>query len=142
MDDTHYVLLEGRLAAIRSKRGKKDKEASYQIHTPKWRTLQKGILTPYLRCVEQDEARYILEEVHEGVCGDHSGPRSLVITRVGYFWPTMQKETKGFVKRCDKCQKYGNVQQIPGEKMMIITSSWLFAQWGIDIVGPLPYGNK
>ena len=45
--------------------------------------------------------------------GDHMGPRSLIskITRVGYFWPTMQKEAKDFVKRCDKCQKYGNVHR-------------------------------
>ena len=33
---------------------------------------------PYLKCVDKDEAKYILEEIHEGVCGDHAGPRSLV----------------------------------------------------------------
>ena len=26
----------------------------------------------YLRCVEEDEAKYILEEVHEEICGDHT----------------------------------------------------------------------
>ena len=59
--------------------------------------------------------------------GDHTGPRSLIskITRVGYFWPTMRKEAKDFVKRCDKCQKYGNVHRTPRKKMMIITSPWL-----------------
>ena len=74
--------------------------------------------------------RYILEEVHEGICGDHVGPRSLIskITRTRYFWPTMQKEAKDFIKRCDKYQKYGNVHRIPREKMTIITSLWPFAQ--------------
>ena len=24
---------------------------------------------PYLKCVNEDEAKYILEEIHEGVCG-------------------------------------------------------------------------
>ena len=45
----------------------------------------------YLRCVEEDEAKYILEEIHEGICRGHTGPRSLVnkIIRTGYFWPTM-----------------------------------------------------
>ena len=33
---------------------------------------------PYLKCVDDDEAKYILEEIHEGICGDHTGPRSLV----------------------------------------------------------------
>ena len=50
----------------------------------------------YLSCVKEDEAKYILKEVHEGICGDHTGPRSLVskIIRTGYFWPTMQKDTE------------------------------------------------
>ena len=60
---------------------------------------------PYLKCVEESEAKYILEEIHEGLCGDHAGPRSWVskIVRTGYFWPTMQKDAKEFVERCDKC---------------------------------------
>ena len=48
----------------------------------------------YLSCVKEEEAKFILKEVHEGICGDHTGPRSLVskIIRIGYFWPTMQKD--------------------------------------------------
>ena len=45
------------------------------------------------------------------------------------------------VKKCDKCQRFGNVQRLPVEKLMMITSLWPFAQWGIDIVGPLPLGK-
>ena len=90
---------------------------------------KRGFSLPYLKCVEQEEARYVLEEVHEGICGDHSGPRSLIskITKAGYFWPTMRKEAKDFIRRCDKCQRYGNVQRILGEKMTIITSLLPFA---------------
>ena len=56
---------------------------------------------PYLRCVEEDKAKYILEVVHEGIYGDHAGLRSLVskIIRTGYFWPTMQKDAREFVER-------------------------------------------
>ncbi|XP_075665881.1 uncharacterized protein LOC142635632 [Castanea sativa] len=48
---------------------------------------KKGFSLSYLKCVEEDEARYILEEVHEGICGDHTGPKSLIskITKTGYF---------------------------------------------------------
>ena len=48
---------------------------------------KRGFSLPYLRCVKEDEVRYILEEVHEGICGYHAGPRSLIskITRTGYF---------------------------------------------------------
>jgi len=60
---------------------------------------------PYLKCVEEDKAKYILKEVHEGICGDHTGLRSLLsnIIRIIYFWPTMQKDAREFVEWCDKC---------------------------------------
>ena len=50
-----------------------------------------GFSMPYLKCVNEDEVKYILEEIHQGVCGDHAGPRSLVskVIQIGYFWPTM-----------------------------------------------------
>ena len=46
------------------------------------------------------------------------------------------------MKKCDSCQRYRNVQQVPGEKMTTISSPWPFAQWGIDIMGPLPQGKR
>ena len=48
---------------------------------------KRGFSMPYLKCVDEEEAKYILEEIHEGVCGNHAGPRSLVskIIKTGYF---------------------------------------------------------
>ena len=48
---------------------------------------KRGFSQPYSRCVAEEEARYVLEEVHRGVCGDHMGAKSLVrkIMRAGYF---------------------------------------------------------
>ena len=64
-----------------------------------------------MRYVEEEEVKYILEEVYEGICKDHMGVKSLVrkIMRADYFWPTMQKEAIDFVKKCDNCLRYGNV---------------------------------
>ena len=53
----------------------------------------------------------------------------------------MQADAVELVKKCDKCQRFGNVQRLPAEKLMTITSSWSFSQWGIDIIGPLPLGK-
>jgi len=53
----------------------------------------------------------------------------------------MQIDAREVVKRCDKCQRFGNVQCLPAERLTIISSSWPFAQWGIDIVGSLPQGK-
>ena len=46
-----------------------------------------GFSMPKLRCVKEDEAKYILEEVHKGIYGDHTGSRSLVskIIRIGNY---------------------------------------------------------
>ena len=53
----------------------------------------------------------------------------------------MQVDVVELVKKCDKCQRFRNVQQLPAEKLTMIASLWPFAQWGIDIVGPLPQGK-
>ena len=48
---------------------------------------KRGFSRPYLRCLVTEEADYIIREVHEGICGNHSGLRSLVhkLVRVGYY---------------------------------------------------------
>ena len=37
-----------------------------------------GFSRSYLRSLVPNEANYVMREVHEGVCGNHSGARSLV----------------------------------------------------------------
>ena len=39
---------------------------------------KRGFSRPYLRCLGAEEADYVMREVHEGICGNHSGSRSLV----------------------------------------------------------------
>lgn len=48
---------------------------------------KRGFSRPYLRCLCQEEADYVMREVHEGICGNHSGARSLVhkLIRAGYY---------------------------------------------------------
>ena len=98
---------------------------------------------PYLKYVDEEKAKYILEEIHKGICRDHVGPRSLVnkVIRIGYFWPTMQVDAMELVKKCDKCQRYDNVHWLLVERLTTIASPWPFAQWGIDIISPLPQGK-
>ena len=55
---------------------------------------QRGFSAPLLRCVTQDEAKEILENVHEGNCSDRVGGQNLArkILRYGYFWLTLNKD--------------------------------------------------
>ena len=36
---------------------------------------KRGFSQPFLRCLASDEANYVLREVHEGACSNHSGAR-------------------------------------------------------------------
>ena len=42
---------------------------------------KRSFVIPYLRCLRPDEARLALEEVHEGICGQHLGAE-LWLTRL------------------------------------------------------------
>ena len=66
---------------------------------------KRGFSQPYLRCLSHEEANYVMREVHEGICGNHSRALSLVhkLIRAGYYWPTMLKDVQAYVKACDKC---------------------------------------
>jgi len=52
---------------------------------------KRGFSRPYLRCLVLNEANYVMKEVHEGVCGNHLGARSLVhkLIQAEYYWPTI-----------------------------------------------------
>jgi len=87
-----------------------------------------------------EEADYVMREVHKGICGNHSGSRSLIhkLVRAGYYWPTMQKDAEAYVRACDKCQRFSNIIRQPTEELTPMTAPWPFAQWGLDIMGPFP----
>ncbi|XP_076942692.1 uncharacterized protein LOC143612642 [Bidens hawaiensis] len=64
---------------------------------------KKGYLCPLLRCVGLDQNNYLVREVHEGLCGTHSGPRSVVtrLMKLGYYWATM--DFTEVVHKCEAC---------------------------------------
>uniref|UniRef100_A0A2N9F1K7 Uncharacterized protein n=1 Tax=Fagus sylvatica TaxID=28930 RepID=A0A2N9F1K7_FAGSY len=99
---------------------------------------------PYLRCLAPDKASYVMREIHEGVCGDHSGARALQrkIVRAGYYWPSMKADAYQFAQRCDKCQRFANLLHSPPVELVPMTAPWPFAQWGLDIMGPFPIGRR
>ena len=101
---------------------------------------KRGFSRPYLRCLSHDEADYVMREVHEGICRNHSGARSLVhkLIRARYYWPTMLKDAQAYVKACDKCQRFSNLIRQPSEELTPMMAPWPFAQWGLDIMGPFP----
>ena len=91
---------------------------------------KRGFSHPYLRCLSPEEADYVMREVHEEICGNHSGSRSLVhkLIQVGYYWPIIQNDTQTYVKTYNKCQKFSNVIRQSTEELTPMTALWPFAQ--------------
>ncbi|KAL0345043.1 UNVERIFIED_CONTAM: Transposon Ty3-I Gag-Pol polyprotein [Sesamum radiatum] len=101
---------------------------------------KRGFSQPYLKCLDPEKAEYVMREIHEGSCGNHSGGRSLAgkALRQGYFWPSMQKDALDMVRRCKKCQEHANIMHVPAAPMQPIPNPCPFDQWGMDLIGKLP----
>ncbi|KAJ9556978.1 LOW QUALITY PROTEIN: hypothetical protein OSB04_011592 [Centaurea solstitialis] len=98
-------------------------------------------------CLKHDRRRQdggsknkILQELHNGECGNHAGGRSLAnrISRQGYYWPTLRENAITYVQRCDACQKHSGMVHRPSEPLHSVLVPWPFMRWGMDIVGKLP----
>ncbi|XP_071698959.1 uncharacterized protein [Rutidosis leptorrhynchoides] len=103
---------------------------------------QKSYLGASLRCVGPKEAAVIIDEVHKGSCGLHSGWRTVTekIKRLGYYWPRMYADTAERIRVFQECQLHTPVSRAPHRPMIPIVSPWPFCKWAIDIVGPFPKG--
>ena len=90
--------------------------------------------------IHPEASKLLLKELHEGICGSHTGGKSLSHRAIiqDFWWPNMQKEAQEYVKKCDQYQRFTpNVHQL-GEVFNPLSSPWPFAQWGLDIVSPFP----
>ena len=61
------------------------RSARFTIH--RGTLYKRGFSTPILKCVGRQDANYILKEVHEGICGNRIGARTLAgkTLRQGYY---------------------------------------------------------
>ncbi|XP_059638784.1 uncharacterized protein LOC132281065 [Cornus florida] len=105
----------------------KSNAAKYAIvHNQLYRRSFSG---PYLKCVTPTEARQILRAIHEGVCGNHSGGRSLAhkVMTQGYFWQNMLRDAEELSRRMTQrrltgespfAMAYGTETVIPVEHLV------------------------
>ncbi|XP_058751778.1 uncharacterized protein LOC131624876 [Vicia villosa] len=104
---------------------------------------RRGFSIPLLKCVDASQALEILQELHEGISGQHLGGRSLArkALRAGYYWPTMQQNAREHVQKCDKCQRHADMHLAPPNELKSSSSPWPFSTWGMDLLGPFPVGS-
>ncbi|KAJ9536185.1 hypothetical protein OSB04_un000645 [Centaurea solstitialis] len=99
----------------------KSKASRYTIFEGKlYRRSTSGLI---LRCITSKEhMNQILQEMHDGECGNHSGGRNAI----------------RYVQRCDACQRHSGTSHLPSEPLHSVLIPWPFMRWGMDIVGKLP----
>ena len=82
---------------------------------------------PYLRCLGQ-EARKVMQEIHDGDCRNHSEGRSLThkVINQGYYWLKMFNDTKDYMKKCSQCQRFTSASNRPSTDLHTLCSPWPF----------------
>ncbi|XP_077217905.1 uncharacterized protein LOC143852409 [Tasmannia lanceolata] len=95
---------------------------------------------PLLKCLRPTDADRAMAEVHEDICGGHSGGKVLAhkILRRGFFWSTILEDAQNYVKKCEQCQKFSLVPRQPATPYSPISSPIPFVMWGMDLLGPFP----
>ena len=81
-----------------------------------------------LKCLNPEEAKVLMGEVHEGICGAHQSAYKMkwIIRRTRYFWPTILEDYSEYYKGCQDCQCFGNIQKSPASAMNSIIKPWPF----------------
>ena len=88
-----------------------DKLKTEKIHrkTPRFwlsedqKLYKRSFSGPYLLCIHPEASELFLEELHEEICGSHTGGRSITHRAItqGYWWPNMQKDALKYTKKCN-----------------------------------------
>jgi hypothetical protein len=98
-----------------------------------------------IKCLSEEQAKVVVREVHEGICGAHQSTYKMnwLLWRAGAYWPTMMDDCVMFQKGCEACQKFRNLQLAPASVMNSIVKSWPFRGWGLDFISEIhPRSSK
>ncbi|GJZ53569.1 reverse transcriptase domain-containing protein [Tanacetum coccineum] len=66
------------------------------------------------RCIAGNKIFEILAHCHSGPTGGHhsASVTGRIVYESGFFWPTIFKDAKDYVMRCDACQRSGNISKL------------------------------
>ncbi len=89
------------------------------------------------RCVQEDEIPEILKDFRDEPSGGHFSDRRTTykILHLGYYWASIFRDTKEYVKRCDSCQRMGKhvpLDEIPLQPLVLIEP---LEKWAMDFIG-------
>ena len=98
------------------------------------------------RCIPQDEVQDILKHYHSLNVGGNFGASKIAskVLQSGFWWPTLFKDAREFVLKCDRCQRTSNLSEKHEMPLKGIHKVEIFDVWGIDFMGHFSssLGNK
>jgi hypothetical protein len=127
----------------RERRALRIKSTQYRlINSVLLRVNYDGVLFICLECKDADK---VLKELHDGPAGGHfvGDTTAHKILRVGYYWPTLFKDTHTYAINCKTCQISTGREKREVVPLQPVTISRPFEKWGIDIIGEItPSSSK
>jgi hypothetical protein len=95
-----------------------------------------GIL---LKCVDEDESKQVIIDMHRGVFGGHQHWKATIIKilRAGYYCPTLFYDVFTTVRECNECHKFARKHKLLSLPLNPITTSGPFQQWGSHFIGEI-----
>jgi hypothetical protein len=98
-----------------------------------------------LKCLDEDQSKVAMGEVHEGICGTHQSAHKMnwLFRRAGFYWPKMIDDCFKYYRGCKACQRFGNVQLAPVAVLNPIIKPRPLRGWALDFIGQIyPSSSK
>lgn len=100
---------------------------------------KKGLDGAFLRCVDKDQHKKLLNSLHNEAFGDNFSftMSSFKIMRNRLQWPGMFVDAYKWVGKYEKCKLFSGKPRLvaPPLKPMVVKEQ--FKQWGLEFIGPL-----
>ncbi|XP_076929988.1 uncharacterized protein LOC143594607 [Bidens hawaiensis] len=89
---------------------------------------RRSFVGPLLWCANVEDADYLIREIHEGICGVHTGRRMVVakVMNAGYYWPGMHMDAVREIRKSDSCQHHSPNVLWPKNELVPVTAMCSF----------------
>ena len=89
-------------------------------------------------CLPSGRRKQVMELAHD-IAGGHLGAkRTRERIRLSFWWPTLTRDVKSYVQKCEACQKRARVTSFDRVPITAIPrDERVFAHWYMDCMGPL-----
>lgn len=91
-----------------------------------------------MKCIDQEKAKEVLNEMCAGVCGGHYMAKTTVhkVMRSSFWWPSLFKDAQTMIRRSDPCQRFvGKLKFLGNTPLKPVEVQAPFQKWAMDFIG-------